>query len=322
MRAALYERTGPARDVLQIRELPDPVPAAGEVRVRVAFSGVNPSDVKSRRGAVNPSLPYPRVIPHSDGAGVIDAAGEGVDRKRIGERVWIWNGAWGRADGTAAELIVVPQAQAVRLPDNTDFDAGACLGIPALTALHAVEVDGGVRDKRVLIAGGAGAVGHYAIQFARAAGAKEIVATVSSAQKEQLARAAGADTVINYKETNVAEALANGIDRIIEVDFGANVALDLRIVRPNGEVVVYGSGMREIPVPFGPSILKNIRYSFFIVYNLTAEDRRRAIARLTELLEQNRLQHNIAGRLPLSEIARAHEMVESGEAVGNVVLQI
>lgn len=322
MRAAVYERTGPARDVLEIRELPDPVPAAGEVRVRIAFSGVNPSDVKSRRGAVNPKLPYPRVVPHSDGAGVIDAVGDGVDQARVGQRVWIWNGAWGRADGTAAELIVVPAAQAVPLPENIGFDAGACLGIPALTALHAVEVDGGVRDKRVLVAGGAGAVGHYAIQFARAAGAREIVATVSSAQKEQLARVAGADVVINYKAGDVADAIKDGVDRVIEVDFGANVALDIRIVRPEGHIVVYGSGVREIPVPFGPSIMKNIRYSFFIVYNLSSDDRRRAIARLTELLEQNSLQHNIAARLPLSDVARAHEMVESGEAIGNVVLQI
>jgi NADPH2:quinone reductase len=322
MRAAYYERTGLARDVLTIGEVPTPQPGPGEVRVRIATSGVNPSDVKSRRGLVNNKLAFPRIIPHSDGAGTIDAVGAEVDAARIGERVWIWNGAWQRPFGTAAEWIVVPSAQAVCLPDAVDFAAGACLGIPALTAYHAVMMDGGVAGKDVLIAGGAGAVGHYAIQFAKRAGAKSIAATISSPEKAALARDAGADLTINYKEEDAAARLASGVDRIIEVDLAANIALDLAVVRPEGDIVVYGSGQRDIPVPFGPSIMKNIRYRFFIVYNLNAADRARAIADVTSMLAAGQLQHNIAARLPLDRIADAHELVESGTAHGNVVVEV
>lgn len=322
MRAAFYERTGPARDVLTLGDLPTPEPGPGEVRVRIAWSGVNPSDVKSRRGLVNNKLPFPRIVPHSDGAGEIDAVGTGVDTARIGERVWIWNGAWQRPFGTAAEWIVVPSAQAVRLPDAVDLDAGACLGIPALTAWHAVMMDGGVAGKDVLIAGGAGAVGHYAIQFAKLAGAKSIATTVSSAAKAALARTAGAGVVIDYKTEDVAARLANGIDRVIEVDLAANIALDVQVVRAEGDIVVYGSGQRDIPVPFGPSIMKNIRYRFFIVYNLRPTDRARAVAELTAILESGQLQHNIAARVPLDRIVVAHELVESGGALGNVVVEV
>ena len=199
MRAALYEHTGPAAEVLQLVELPTPEPAAGEVRVRLHASGVNPSDVKSRAGLRTKTLAFPRIVPHSDGAGVIDAVGAGVDPARIGERVWVWNAAWRRAFGTAAQFVALPAAQAVRLPDGIGFDAGACLGIPALTALHAMLVDGGVAGQRVLVAGGAGAVGHYAVQFARALGARQIIATVSSDAKAAIAREAGADAAVNYR---------------------------------------------------------------------------------------------------------------------------
>lgn len=183
-----------------------------------------------------------------------------------------------------------------------------------------------MNGKSVLVAGGAGAVGHYVMQFAKVRGARQIIATVSGPEKAALARAAGADVIINYKDTDLAAAVLDatrgGVDRIIEVDLAANIAADLRMLRAEGDIVVYGSGAREIPVPFGPSIVKNIRYRFFIVYNLSDEDRKREIAELTTLLESNRLQHNIAALLPLSEIARAHELVESGRAIGNVVLQV
>ena len=326
MRAAYYERTGPARDVLTIGELPTPAPAAGEVRVQVAWSGVNPSDVKSRAGTRTKTLAFPRIVPHSDGSGVIDAVGEGVDRSRIGERVWIWNAAWGRAFGTAAEYVVLPSQQAVPLPDGVDLEVGACLGIPALTAFHAIHVDGGVQDKTVLIAGGAGAVGHYAIQFARLAGASRVFTTVSSDEKARLAREAGADEVINYRSEDVAARCAgltggDGVDRIVEVDLSANTGLDLQILKPGGEIVVYGSNAGEIAVPFVPAIVKMARFRFFIVYNLAADDRRRAEAELTRLLSGTALAHNIAARLPLERIAQAHELVEEGRAVGNVVLQ-
>lgn len=327
MRAAVYERTGPAGEVLRIEELPTPTPGPGEVRVKVSWSGVNPSDVKTRAGVRTKTLPFPRIVPHSDGAGVIDQVGDSVDRGRVGQRVWTWNAAWGRPNGTAAQYVVLPAAQAVALPDGVDLAAGACLGIPALTAYHAVTMDGGVEGKSVLVAGGAGAVGHYAVQFAKLTRAKQIIATVSSEEKAALARAAGADLVINYKTEDFAAKCLSatggaGVERIIEVDFGANVDADLKALRPEGDIVVYGSGVPQIPVPFLPAIIKNVRLRFFIVYNLNPGDRASALAALTRLLEAKRLTHNIAARLPLGSIAEAHELVEHGRAIGNVVVEI
>jgi len=327
MRAACYSRTGSARDVLSLAERPRPEPGPGEVRVRVAWSGVNPSDVKSRAGTRSKELPFPEIVPHSDGAGIIDAIGEGVARDRIGERVWLWNGAWGRANGTAAEWIALPAAQAVRLPEAVPMEVGANLGIPALTALHALTVDGGVRGKRVLVAGGAGAVGHYAVQMARLLGAQQVIATVSSEEKAALARAAGADATIDYRRENVAECISqitagHGVDRIVEVDFAANAALDFALIAPEGQIVVYGSGAPEIAVPFVPAILKNVRVTFFIVYNLNAADRTAATGQLTAWLAAGALRHNITLRLSLARIAEAHEAVESGRTIGNVVLQV
>ena len=325
MRAAYYDRTGPAAEVLKIGEVPTPATGPGEVRVKIAWSGVNPSDVKSRAGTRTKTIPFPRIVPHSDGSGVIDQVGRAVDRKRIGERVWVWNGAWGRAFGTAAEFIVLPTAQTVALPGDIDLAVGACFGIPALTAYHAVTVDGGVKDKSVLIAGGAGAVGHYAVQLAKLKGARQVIATVSSATKAELARSAGADIVINYKSEDAAAKVlggtgGQGIDRIIEVDFAANVNADLAMVRRGGEIVVYGSGAGEIPLPFVGAILKNVRMRFFIVYNLGDADRERAVSDLTGLL--GGLTHNIAARFPLERIAEAHDTVEQGRAIGNVLIKI
>jgi len=327
MQAAFYERTGPAREVLQLSELPDPSPGPGEVRVRLRWSGVNPSDVKSRAGLRSTELPFPRIVPHSDGMGVVDAVGEGVASERIGQRVWVWNAAWGRAFGTAAQYVVLPERQAVALPAGVSDEAGACLGIPALTALHAVLANGGVEGRNVLVAGGAGAVGHYAVQFARLLGARQVLATVSSPQKGALASAAGADTVIDYRRDNVAEQVrqatqGQGIDRIVEVDVAANAALDLEVIRPGGDCVVYGSGASEFGLPFFPLIVKNVTLMFFIVYNLDDKDRQRVVTTLTTFLEQGALIHNIAERLPLEQIAQAHELVEQGWTVGNVVLTI
>jgi NADPH:quinone reductase len=327
MQAAFYERTGPAQQVLQLGEWPDPEPGAGEVRVRLQWSGVNPSDVKSRAGLRSAVLPFARIVPHSDGMGVIDAAGAGVAPGRVGERVWVWNAAWGRAFGTAAQYVVLPQAQAVSLPDGVDGAAGACLGIPALTAMHALLTGGGVQGRRVLVAGGAGAVGHYAVQFARLLGARQVLATVSSAAKAELARAAGAEVVIDYRRENVTERVraatgAQGVDRIVEVDLAANAALDAELLRAGGDCIVYGSGAAQIGLPFFPLIVKNLSLHFFIVYNLDSADRERAQGLLTAFLERGALQHNIAARLPLAQIARAHELVEQAAAVGNVVLAI
>ena len=327
MKAAFYEQVGAAREVLRLQDLPDPSPAAGEVRVRVQWSGVNPSDVKSRGGLRSRVLPFPRIIPHSDGMGVVDAVGEGVDAGRVGQRVWLWNAAWGRPFGTAAQYICVPERQAVPLGDNVDGEAGACMGIPGLTAMHAVLMDRGVAGKTVLVAGGAGAVGHYAIQLASRLGAARIISSVSGDAKAALARAAGADDIVNYKTENLVERVreltgGRGVDRIIEMDIAVNGAADLDMLRTGGEVVAYGSSPQPMNLPFPVLLAKNIQLKFFMVYHLDDADRARAQAVLQRLLARGELQHNIALRLPLDQIVEAHEAVEQGRVVGNVVLQV
>ena len=325
MKAAFYERVGPAAEVLQVGELPRPEPAPGEVRVRVQWSGVNPSDVKSRMG-LRSGMPFPRVIPHSDGMGVIDAVGEGVPARRVGERVWLWNAAWGRPHGTACEWVCLASAQAVPLPDAVSDEAGACLGIPAMTALHSVLMDGGVAGKTVLVAGGAGAVGHYAVQMASQLGAARVLTTVSTPEKEAPARAAGADEVIRYKSEPLVERVkaltaGRGVDRIIELDMAVNGAANLEMLRESGECVVYGSSAPALQLPFFPLLAKNIQLRFFIVYHLSPADRARAVATLTRMLERGTLQHAIGARLPLADIVHAHERIERGEVTGNLVLQ-
>ena len=325
MKAAFYERVGPAAEVLQVGELPRPEPAPGEVRVRVQWSGVNPSDVKSRMG-LRSGMPFPRVIPHSDGMGVIDAVGEGVPARRVGERVWLWNAAWGRPHGTACEWVCLASAQAVPLPDAVSDEAGACLGIPAMTALHSVLMDGGVAGKTVLVAGGAGAVGHYAVQMASQLGAARVLTTVSTPEKEALARAAGADEVIRYKSEPLVERVkaltaGRGVDRIIELDMAVNGAANLEMLRESGECVVYGSSAPTLQLPFFPLLAKNIQLRFFIVYHLSPADRARAVATLTRMLERGTLRHAIGARLPLADIVHAHERIERGEVTGNLVLQ-
>ncbi|HYA07206.1 MAG TPA: NADPH:quinone reductase, partial [Xanthobacteraceae bacterium] len=228
MRAAFYEQNGTAKQVLKLGEVETPRPGPGEVRVKLATSGVNPSDVKARAGSTR-KIAYPRVVPHSDGAGEIDMVGDGVSPARIGERVWLWNAQWMRAFGTCAEFVTLPSPQAVRLPANTSFEAGACFGIPAMTAYHAVAVSQAAPGVTVLIAGGAGAVGHYAVQFAKAAGAT-VITTISSPEKANAARHAGADHVIDYKREPVGERVMavtgkRGVDAIIELDVAANAKL-------------------------------------------------------------------------------------------------
>jgi len=327
MQAAYYERTGAASEVLQLGEVPDPQPGPGEVRVRLHWSGVNPSDVKSRAGLRSSAMPFPRVIPHSDGMGVIDAVGERVPASQVGRRVWVWNAAWQRPFGTAAQYVVLPQQQAVGLPAGTPDEVGACLGIPALTALHALRVAGGVAGQTVLVAGGAGAVGHYAVQFARLLGARQVIASVSSEPKAALAREAGAQVAIDYKSESVVERVreltqGRGVDRIVEVDVAANGRLDIDALRDGGQCVVYGSGAPDFTLPFFPLILKNVHLHFFIVYNLAPPDREAAVAQLTSWLREGALKHNIAERLSLADIARAHDLVARGAATGNVVLRV
>jgi NADPH2:quinone reductase len=325
MKAVWYERTGAARDVLVFGEMPTPSPGPGEVLVRLAASGVNPSDWKARGGSR--PMPAPRVIPHSDGAGVIEAVGAGVNPSRIGERVWVWNGQWKRAFGTAAQYIALPAAQAVRLPDSTPFEVGACLGIPALTALRAVLTDGGVAGQSVLVAGGAGAVGHYAIQFARRLGARQVIATVSSPEKARRAMEAGADACVDYRQGDAAERVrdltdGHGLDRVVEVDIAANAALLTKLLARDGLCVVYGSGAAEFTLPFFPMILGGIGLRCFIVYELSPPARAECEALLTRWLTEEVLLHALAGALPLAECASAHELIQAGSAIGNIVLDI
>ncbi len=326
MRAAYYEQTGPAREVLRVGELETPEPGPGEVRVRVRVSCVNPSDVKNRGGGPNRPMPFPAIVPHSDGAGEIDKLGEGVDGGRLGERVWTWNAQFGRAFGTAAEYVVLPEAQAVRLPDTTDYDVGACLGIPLLTAYRGITIEGPAAGQTLLIAGGAGAVGHYAIQIAKRQGAT-VVTTVSSAEKAEYAKAAGADHVLDYKREDVAARVreitdGRGVDRVLEVDLAGNAALDPQVLAHRGTVVVYGSNRPEMTLPFLPYLANEVTIRFFIVYRLDAAVRRDCEAALHELLESGDLRHAIAARYPLAETAAAQEAVESGQVMGNVVVEI
>lgn len=325
MRAAFYEKMGPARDVLKVADMMDPTPGPGEVRVRVHASGVNPSDVKMRLGTGSGASQFPRIIPHSDGAGIIDALGAGVEQARMGERVWLWNARWNRPYGTAAEFVTLPAEQAVKLADGVDFAAGACLGIPALTAWQGVETDGGVaKGEWVLVNGGAGAVGHYAVQMASAKGAR-VIATVSSAAKAAHARAAGAEIVIDRKMEDIVATIRHvtggkGVTRAIEVDFSGNIAWLPQVMADYGLIAIYGSSQREASVSFGASILGNVGYRFFIVYNQPPALRARAIAALNDMLQGGRLHHTIAATYPLNDIAAAHEAVESGTMMGNVVV--
>ena len=324
MQAVWYERNGPAREVLNFGDMPDPEPGAGEVRVHVHASGVNPSDWKTRSGS-RPMV-APRVIPHSDGAGVIDRVGPNVDPARIGERVWLWNAQWKRAFGTAATHIALPSSQAARLPDGIPFEAGACLGIPALTAHRAVTADGSPEGQIVLVAGGAGAVGHYAIQIAKLLGAVQVIATVSSDEKAEHARAAGAVVIVNYRTEPVPDRVreitrGHGVDRVVEVDIAGNAGLLPKIVAQDGLCVAYGSNAPQAAFEFGPMILSGAAVRFFIVYELSAAARERGVNDLTRWMAEGRLRHAIGATLPLERTVEAHELVEGGKVIGNVIVR-
>lgn len=326
MKAAWYEEIGEAKRVLQIGEQPTPAPQADEVLVRLHTSGINPSDVKTRGGARG-SMPFPLVIPHSDGGGVIEAVGENIDETRIGQSVWLWNAAWQRAYGTAAEYICLPAAQAVALPENTDFQAAACLGIPASTACYGVFADGEIEGQTILVTAGAGAVGHYAIQLAKWGGAR-VITTISNAQKAELARKAGADLILNYRQDKVADAILDftegaGVARIVEVEFGGNLDIAKQVIAIGGTIASYGSmAAATPPLPFYDLMFRHINLRLFLVYLLTQKQRALVIDKLTQAMQQDALQHIIAATFPLEDIATAHEAVESGQMIGNVVLTI
>ena len=324
MRAAYYAEQGPAERVFVIGYQPTPQPGPAEVRVKLQTSGVNPSDWKVRKGGFGRALVAPLIIPHSDGAGVIDYGGRGRSPiKKIGERVWIWNGQWRRAFGTAAEYISVPSIQAVHLPDNVGFDVGACLGIPAMTAMHAVRAIDARPGNAVLVAGGAGAVAQSAIQIAKSRGA-HVVATVSNEAKASSARAAGADAVINYKTEDFASRIkeasgGEGIGAVIEVDLTTNAQHYPQFLRPNAIVAVWDVGPEAV-LPSLWMMQNSIIMRMFLVYMVADAERLDEIKELTTLLEKRALTPVIA-TLP-EQVAMAHDAVESGNQIGNVILNI
>jgi NADPH2:quinone reductase len=325
MLASRYEQTGPAHDVLQFGEVDTPVPGPGEVRVRMRVSGVNPTDFKSRSGGSSGRASSPFQIPNHDGAGVVDAVGDGVDPGRVGERVWVYFAAWQQPWGTAAQWTVVPSEQAVALPDDASDDLGASLGIPALTAHRCLFTDGPIADRTVLVAGGAGAVGHAAIEIARWAGAR-VVATVSSDEKAELARTAGAHAVVNYRDPDAADqvraAAPDGVDRIVEVALAPNLELDLLVSAPNAVIISYANnGGNEVTVAIRRLMPANMTLRFMLLYTIPRDALHRAVAEVSDALRAKVLTTLPVHRFPLERTADAHVALEQG-AVGKVVIDI
>jgi NADPH2:quinone reductase len=325
MKAVWYERTGPAAEVLTFGDMPTPVAGPGEVRVRLEASGVNPADV-GRRGGSYRALEFPRVIPNSDGAGIVDQLGDGVTRLRLGQRVWLFNGQRnGRAFGTAAETIALAEHLVTPLPDNVSFAQGATLGIPGMTAWCCLYGDGPIAGQTVLVSGGAGAVGHYAVQLAKWGGAC-VIATVSSAIKAEQARLAGADLVINYRTDDVVEkALAftarRGVDRVVDVDFGGNIATTLKLMAMNSTIAVYATnGNRNPTVPMRELMEKCIALRALVLFALPPPLLAAAQADISKWLAAGTRLHNIAGQFALSDTALAHLAVEKGDKLGTVIV--
>lgn len=322
MKAAWYEKQGPARDVLKVADMPDPHPGPGEVRLRVAASGVNAGDIKKRQDAFGYGMPYPRVIPHSDGAGHVDEAGAGVSSEWLGQRVWCYGAQSYRPFGTAAEFAVVPVDRIARLPEGVSMDQGACLGIPGITAHRAVHLAGAVDGRTVLVQGAAGAVGLCAVQLARRAGA-HVIGTVRSSAEEATAANAGAHQVMQSDAALVARVRAlapEGIDHIVEVAFAANIEADVELLKMGASLATYASDRATPQIPFWPLVFKNIRLFFLGSDDFTMDAKRSAAADLNGALEAGWAGFEIAERVPLAEIARAHELVEHPVRRGRVVV--
>lgn len=328
MNAIWYEQPGSAAEVLNYGEMELPAPGTGEVRVRVHVSGVNPSDTKFRSGWMGLKQPYPKTIPHNDGAGVIDAVGEGVASGRMGERVWIYEAQRGSAFGTAADYVVVPAHKAVTMPENLEFSAGASLGVPAMTAHFCVFSDGPMAEKTVLVHGGAGAVGAYAIQLAKWGGAKTVLATVSSDKKAAIAQQMGADHVINYRQEDVVARVRElvgkrGCDRIVDVALAANIHVNAKLVARNGVIATYESGSAPtVEIPFYELLYKNAALRTVLVYAMSDEAHTAAAQDINQAITDGALQHLIAARYPLSETAAAHDALDSGKLIGKVVIDV
>ena len=328
MKAAWYERQGAPASVLVVGEMATPEPSPGEVRIRVAASGLNPGDVKKRQDEYGVGMPYPRVIPHSDGAGTIDQVGEGVAPSRIGERVWCYGAQSYRPFGTAAEYVVVPSEQAIRLPDGISFEQGACLGIPGITAHRAVHVAGPVEGRVVLVHGGAGAVGQCAVVLAREAGAF-VIATVRSERDELVAERTGAHRVIDTSSLGPAGIIESvraqapdGVDHIVEVAFDANIAVNEPLLQLGGSIAAYATGDPTPAIPFWPLVFKNVRLFFLGSDDFPAEAERAAARALNEALASGWPGFDVEACLPLESIAKAHEMVEEGKRSGRVVVSL
>jgi NADPH2:quinone reductase len=325
MKAVWYQRTGAAPDVLEFGDIETPVAGPGEVRIRLEASGVNPADVGRRAGSYR-AMEFPRVIPNSDGAGLVDQLGDGVTRLKIGQRVWLFNGQRnGRALGTAAEYIALAEHLVTPLPDDVSFAAGATLGIPGMTAWCGLFGDGPIVGQTILVTGGAGAVGHYAVQLAKWGGAR-VIATVSSSLKAEQARLAGADLVIDYKTEDVAaKALAftggRGVDRVIDVDFGGNIATTLKLMAMNSTIAVYATNGNRNPVlPMRELMEKCIAVRALVLYALPPPLLAAAQADISKWLAAGPRLHNIAAQFALSETAQAHLAVEKGDKLGTVVV--
>jgi NADPH:quinone reductase len=323
MKAALYDVYGAARDVLRVEDVERPAPGPGEVLVKVEFSGINPTDWKSRSGATPRPIDGFQ-IPHHDGAGVIDAVGEGVDPARIGQRVWLWMAAAGSQWGTAAECAVVPERKAIPLPPGVSAELGASLGVPAMTAHRCLFADGPIEGETVLVAGGAGAVGHFAIELAKHAGAR-VVATVSGPKKAELAAKAGADLVVNYREPDAADQISSfagpgGVDHVVELALGANLQLDLAVIaRPDARIVCYAAEATDPVVPVRACMNANVVLRFVLLYGVPQEALEQAAADITAALADGALTELPVTTFPLDEIAAAQDAVEAG-AVGKVLV--
>ncbi|HKY00703.1 MAG TPA: NADPH:quinone reductase [Steroidobacteraceae bacterium] len=327
MQAAWFESFGPARQVLRVGEQPQPEPGPGQVLVRLRTSGVNPSDVKKRAGSSPALLDQGLVIPNSDGAGVIEAAGSGVPASRVGERVWVYQAQHGRRFGTAAQYVAIDAARAAPLPAKAGFEVGACLGIPAMTAHRCVFADGPVAGQCLLVTGGAGRVGWYATQWAKSAGAR-VIATASKPADEQDCREAGADAVVNHREPGWGDRVreANGgaaVDRVVEVEFGGNLHEVLACIRTGGVIATYASAqVTEPKLPFYRMMYADLTVHTVLVYVMPEAAKQAAIADITRALAGGTLRHRIARRLPLGSIAEANELVERGAQGGCVVVDI
>ncbi|MFV0512016.1 MAG: NADPH:quinone reductase [Jhaorihella sp.] len=326
MQAVTYRAFGPATEVLRVETVECPSPGPGEVTVELVFSGVNPSDVKARAGARAGlgEMPWPVIVPHSDGAGVISALGAGVAPQRLGQRVWVWNGQWRRALGTAAERITLPADQAVVLPEGVGLQTGATLGIPAQTACHTVFSGGDVAGLTVLVQGGAGTVGYLAVQLAKWAGAR-VIATAHGAGLDR-ARAAGADTVLDYSAPDLAGAILRAndgapVDRIVEVEYGLNAQTDAEVIAENGRINAYGSARAMTPqLPFYPLLFKAVTVEFALIYLLTAQQRGEVVTLLTRALAEGALDSPVAQIFDLADCAGAHDAVAAGGRAGAILV--